>query len=127
MQNELVAEEYVLCQFIEPLKNLIKKYPLGKQKSRCKDCGGYTSIYPGYEEIITFSTFHWALYMVNNKCAHKTEGGQPYTCQDAKDLMSQTDKICQYIDMYMVDLLQSYKHIYYLPCKQPNSISYKTI
>ena len=40
MQNELIAEEFILCQFIEPVKKTIKKCEHGKQKSQCKDCGG---------------------------------------------------------------------------------------
>ena len=40
MQNELIVEEFILCQFIEPVKKSIKKCEHGKVKARCKDCGG---------------------------------------------------------------------------------------
>ena len=40
MQNELIAEEFILCQFIEPVKKSIKKCEHGRRKARCKDCGG---------------------------------------------------------------------------------------
>ena len=37
--------------------------------------------YPGKWEKRTLCSFHWALYMVNNRCAEKegTEGGEPKT------------------------------------------------
>ena len=40
MQNELIAEEFILCQFIEPVKKTIKKCEHGREKYSCKDCGG---------------------------------------------------------------------------------------
>ena len=44
MNNELVAKDYVFCQFIVPVekinKKIRKKCEHGKQKSRCKECGG---------------------------------------------------------------------------------------
>jgi hypothetical protein len=38
-------------------------------------------VYPGRFEMIVFSTFHWAIYMTNNKSGEKKceEGGEPET------------------------------------------------
>ena len=45
MQNELIAEEYIYCQFIDPIENVKsnknnKKCEHGKEKYHCKECGG---------------------------------------------------------------------------------------
>ena len=34
---------------------------------------------PGRYDLIAFSTFHWAVYMVISKCAYKEQGNEPYT------------------------------------------------
>ena len=40
MQNEVIVEKFILCQFIEPVKKSIKKCEHGKNEEKCKDCGG---------------------------------------------------------------------------------------
>ena len=63
---------------------------------------------------------NWAVYMVNNKCACKTGGDQPYTYRYIDEFYQFETLNVLHIDRYMVGLLHSYEHIHYLPCKQPN-------
>ena len=71
-------------------------------------------VYPGRFEMIVFSTFHWAIYMTNNKSGEKKgdEGGEPKTYSH---IINQLDTITSYKSKKQcendIDKVQAYRVI----------------
>jgi hypothetical protein len=69
--------------------------------------------YPGRNELKFFSTFHWAVYMVVNKCAYDkgTVGGEPYTYKWVEESICDTNEKKEYIETYRETLKKEFPRI----------------
>ena len=70
-------------------------------------------LYPGPDELEFFSTFHWAVYMVINKCAYDKDfvGGEPYTYKWVENTMYDTDEKREYIKTYRYTIKKEFSRI----------------
>jgi hypothetical protein len=66
--------------------------------------------YPSTNEAVEFSTFHWAIYMTNNKCAELPgkEGKQPYTYDWIKKSLQADNVTEKYVDAYQLEVMDAF-------------------
>ena len=69
--------------------------------------------YPGRNELRIFSTFHWAVYMVVNKCAYDigNEGKEPYPYKWVEESIFDSDETKEYIETYRDTLKKEFPRI----------------
>ena len=70
-------------------------------------------LYPGNNELKFFSTFHWSVYMVINKCAYDKDfvGGEPYTYKWVEETICDTDETKEYIKTYRDTIKKEFSRI----------------
>ena len=69
--------------------------------------------YPGRNELKFFSTFHWAVYMVVNKCAYDigNQGAEPHTYKLVAESICYTNEEQKYIETYRDTLKKEFPRI----------------